>query len=214
MAEDELIAAYVQSLSVHLRGFWPQRARVLEEVHAHLEDAAESVGAVAAIERFGPVPVVARRFADQRLAAAVQLALPVMVVGLAVLAACGWLEAAFPVAPVFRVEAPPPMPSVVVAGCQVLQWLTWPLLGLAALAVRQRSAQAASNAVIAAVVTAIVGFSGTAFIRLLTSMSRVGAASPAPLLIRVVVIVALFAALSPLLLAHDATSATTRALDE
>ncbi len=210
MAEVDVIAAYLEALDAHLRGVWPQRQRVLDEVRAHLEDAAGEVGPAAAVARFGAVQVVAHRFAVERLTAWVEVSWRPIVVGVLALMACSEVDRFFPVAPVFRLEASVPFASTALIGCRVLQALTWPLLALG-LALRTRHRPfAASNALIAALVCATLGFEGAALAQVMISTASFGAAATTPLLLRVALIVAMFLFSAPMLAAHDAFSATHR----
>lgn len=215
----DLIDQYTSTLSLRLRGFWPQRTRILEEVREHLIDAAnaslksgDSLEARqrAAIERFGSVELVAARFADERLASTLRGNLRWFgFAALALLAANG-LDQLFPAG---RVFAPNDVPSF----AQPLTSLGWSLelvglpLGVLAFSLLDGHVRLAAHVWTGAFLASFLGFMGIGWAHTLSAMAVTAATnSPLNLLVRMVLAIGLFVACGPVFVASDAHSATLR----
>lgn len=212
MAEgDDLIGRYCDALSRQLRGSWPQRARVLEEVRAHLEDASVDGGAAAAVGRFGAVEVLAQRFAEERLRATLSANLPWMVGLGAVLLACTGLEAWFPVSgPFFDPGLRPSLAGWLEGLGLALSVALVPLVGAAAWLLWKGRVFAASQVWCAAFVALTMGPMSVAFGRWLASLATTGAVAQQPLVARLALVLVAFSCSLPLIASHDAFAATRR----
>jgi hypothetical protein len=215
MAEGDLIEGYVRALDRQLRGFWPARARILEEVRAHLDDAAavevqqgaapEAARRVAAA-RFGAVDAVARRFAEERVESRLASFLPRLAVGSLLLLASDPLEKLFPVQAVFHASAPEFIAPMVLAS-RWLEGMAVVLIGAAFLLRRRMKIGPAAHCASLGFSALTVGVGGVAFARLFHDMATLGSSHGQPMLIRLVFLLVLFVASAPLLAAIDARSA-------
>jgi hypothetical protein len=219
LAHHDLIDEYTHLLSHQLRGFWPQRTRILEEVRGHLLDGTkheQSAGASlehaqqAAVERFGSAQVVARRFADERLSGSLKANLSWFGLAALGLLAANSVDELFARGQVFAPDATPSFTQPLVFLGWALELLGLPLLVVAwRLCGRYpyRAAQVWTGALLAA----ILGFMGIGWGRMLANMAVTAATgSPAGIGVRTALVVAVFVACGPVLLAADAHGATTK----
>lgn len=215
----DLIDQYTHTLSHRLRGFWPHRARILEEVRGHLIDATNAshcneasheAAQRAAIERFGAAEVVAARFADERLASTLRLNLRWFgLAALALLAANG-VDQLFSAGQLF---APGDVPSF----ARPLASLGWSLelvglpLGMLAFLLLDGQVRLAAQVWTGAFLASFLGFMGIGWAHALSAMAVSAATnSPTSLLLRMALAMLLFVACGRVFLASDAHSATLR----
>jgi hypothetical protein len=209
MANGELIIAqYVQSLSQNLKGLWPNRARILEEVEAHLTEAAEHGSPARAVADFGTEKEVAGRFAVERVRASL-VDLRWFGAGLIALLLLANVESMFPLEPVFRApELRPAETSILVCVGFVLQALGW-LAFLLTLRLRADHVAGASYALVFALVTTLSSAELVSIGKHLASLFTVGTYSIAAFSLRFAVCIAIFLRAAPFALAHQAFEATT-----
>lgn len=220
MAQASLSARYLESLGAALKGYWPDRARILEEVGAHLEEAAAAgvgrglpapAAEAEAIARFGDAKQIARAFAEQRLRRALGACASWAPLASVLLWASASLERAFPPTPLFHAEELVPEVERLVLTGWVLQAAMVPLLALAWVLYRRGQVYAASNAFSAWFCAAALGPFAVGFGRLCEGLATLGHAPTAPIHLRLGLILLALAASLPVFAAQDALAATRRA---